>query len=440
MVTANDHPRPWVLLCSPPEGFATHVASRVPTSRTDDPFNGVYEEREWDAAVTFRDDSTGLSDNLHVLSFGATEVRGSSAGRGRGPLRRNRVSQGTVLTTAAETPATVERLLADTVMPHIDTTASLYTWTQQIGDWSTTATGDLEGAISPWLHVGPKSQVLAFEYIDAGQIKPTLHWVLPAETQDQDLWFDAFIRRLREFDPKIFPSDPDWATGIDWAPPEVRKHVLEVQALHDELERETRRLDNAIAAAEGEIEAASDAAKQGPLRLLTEQGEPLREAVQEALGDLGFEVTDMDPIHEEKHGAKFEDLQATDPDDDAWIAIIEVKGFAKGVKVTEIDKVTRRPLRRYLLDHGSEPSAVWAIANHNMKQPPDGRGPFVSNPETDLHAFIDTDGGACFDTRDLYQAWRAVQTGELDADEARAWMKNVRGLASFSSAPVPNAE
>lgn len=436
MATANDHPRPWALLFLPAEGFADYVASRIPTVLTDGEMH-VYDQHEWDMVVTFREYSAGFKPHLHVLSFGAREVRGVLAGHGT--LQRGRESQGTTLRTAEGVPPQIDRLLEDTVMSQIDTANTLETWAASDREYRTVDRDDLDGQISPWLHIGPRNQVLAFEYTVKSNRRTTLHWVLPEETTRHDLWFDAFLRRLREIDPEIFPGDPDWAIGAAWAPPEVRKHVLAADDLREELSRETRRLEAAIAATEAKVAAANDEAKQGPLRLLTEQGETLRVAVQEALGDLGFDVTDMDPIHQEKHGAKFEDLRATDPDDDDWIAIIEVKGFGKGVKVTEIDKVTRRPLRRYLLDHGDEPSAVWVIANHDIKQPPDARGSFVSNPETDLHAFTDTDGGACFDTRDLYQVWRAVQTGELDAGEARAWMKNARGMGSWDPA-IPSAD
>jgi hypothetical protein len=127
---------------------------------------------------------------------------------------------------------------------------------------------------------------------------------------------------------------------------------------------------------EQQIEADAD----GPHRLLTAQDEPLVEAVGDALSALGFEVPHMDPIHVANHNVRFEDLQVRDPDDPAWSAIVEVKGFKRGVKVNEIGRITRHLNARFCQDHSHPPSAVWAIANHDLSDDPDQRRGFVGNP------------------------------------------------------------
>jgi hypothetical protein len=64
-------------------------------------------------------------------------------------------------------------------------------------------------------------------------------------------------------------------------------------------------------------------ADEGTRRILTSDGDELVEAVTTVLEDLGFTVRDMDDHHDERTGAKLEDLRVEDPSDADWLTLVE---------------------------------------------------------------------------------------------------------------------
>lgn len=71
----------------------------------------------------------------------------------------------------------------------------------------------------------------------------------------------------------------------------------------------------------------------------------------------------MDDHHDEKTGAKLEDLRVDDPSSPDWHCLAEVKGYTKGAKVNDVSQITGRPVAAYTKETGDYPSTVWHIVN-----------------------------------------------------------------------------
>lgn len=427
MAKFNDDPHPRVLFFGIDGDDLEVMKALVPTARFVE-WNETVEEDEYDAAVTTQEDPGRLSSHLHVLAIGAQTLDMKDLGEG------SSTSFGRYFETHADQleipdglPNDLERLISRSIVPNLARGTEKHTWGYHVGRFHgrTTAvqTGDLEGDCVPFLHAGPAKMPIALERRREGQ-DSAISWAISAETTYRVDWFRLFLKRVREVDPDKFASDAEWRTSPAWATPHAMKLIREGDAVRKTREEFLAESDKKIRENEHALRASLDVASGDVLRILTSQGEPLVDAVTDVLTRFGFSVENMDPIHVARHGTKFEDLQVRDLDDPDWVAIVEVKGFSKGVKVNEIAKVTQRPVVQFLKDNNKAPSAVWAIANHNMTLDPQHRGSFVGKPDVDLHNFENVDGGACFDTRDVYRLWRTVESGETSARAAKTALKS----------------
>ncbi|MDM7888738.1 hypothetical protein QUG98_09755 [Curtobacterium sp. RHCJP20] len=247
-----------------------------------------------------------------------------------------------------------------------------------------------------------------------------LMWALPAETTHHVEWLALVLRLLHDVEPGRFPSEPDWRSRDDWATPEVLSTRAEVRALRIEKERVIADFDQRDAGYLAKLEVQQADAASGALRLLTGQGEDLVAAVAIALESFGFDVADMDDHHDEKTGAKLEDLRVSFATDVGvmWTALVEVKGYGKGAKVNDVGQVVARPALVFFKETGQEPEGLWHIANSFREQDPSTR-PKALAGSADL-TVLAASGGCFIDTRDLFRAWRDVTQGIATAAVVRA--------------------
>ena len=160
--------------------------------------------------------------------------------------------------------------------------------------------------------------------------------------------------------------------------------------------------------------------------LLTADGDVLVDAVACALADLGLHVTDMDEHWSDND--RREDLRVFIDGDPDWVAIVEVKGFTKGVKETELQAFGRWA-ERFILDHQRLPDRRWFVANHDRRREPGDRpAPFAHKP-----AIIDvfkSQSGLIIDTIALFDALREVRADPSRVEEVRGWLVEALGLAT----------
>lgn len=410
--------------------ISEEMLEMVPTSKVILSSDKVPEE-EYDILVTFAESTRSRASSLHVLSFGAT-----SAGDGvvkpsdRSFLSRDVSTLAHELAIPPGIPSAMVTLLKASVIPHIPE-GRKDTWrlarptqfyVETIAD-----SGDLMGHCIPLVHVGARQDVSALLMKRLGK----LSLLLPSETQQHVAWLRLFLDLVGDVDSESVPPDLEWKTSERWSPPEVSERMHELETLRREHEEAVVEFQRREQATEALLKESGRRADEGTRRVLTHDGVELVEAVTTVLEDLGFEVRDMDDHHDQRTGAKLEDLRVEDPSAPEWLCLVEIKGYLKGAKVNDVSQITGRPAVAYTKETGQEPPGVWHIVNAWRDTSPANRVTAVPNDD-DLRPLTDA-GGALIDTRDLYEAWRDVTAGIVEAEFVRATLREAKTRWSWAS-------
>lgn len=432
MNTFNAQPRPRVLFEDVPEADIDELGRLVPSFKVIQAKDEVHET-EYDILVTFAEDVGKRGKHLHVLSFGATVGMLT----GRYMFERNKETLANEVTITSVANPSIAALLETTVIPHIPV-GRKYTWRMQYVDghrWLDTTTDNLRGQCAPLLHVGKEKFVYAYasRRDDGGG---GLQLALPDITQKPAEWLRLFLDLVADIDPTSVPPETEWKTSERWSPPEVGGFIRDIQTVKAEREKALSEFQTKEQALGDGLKLAVQRAETGPGRLLTADGDELTAAVLEALKDLGFSARDMDDHHDEKTGAKLEDLRVADLSKPDWHCLAEVKGYTKGAKVNDVSQITGRPVAAYTKETGDYPSSVWHIVNTWRGKPPSNRPVAVPNND-DLRPLTDA-AGALLDTRDLFEAWRDVQAGKIEAEAVRTSMRSALTRWTYDPSLLPN--
>jgi hypothetical protein len=250
-------------------------------------------------------------------------------------------------------------------------------------------------------------------------------------------WAAAALSVWRDVDADRFPSGPDWRRERDWQTPDEQSAARTLLDLEGEAMRLTAELQHREGAATADLLKAQELGDAGPRRLLTEQGASLVNAVIDALGALGFNVKDMDEIHPPND--RLEDLRVSDPGDGNWEAIVEVRGYNSGAKVSDLLRIQGRFVPRYVAAEKKLPSASWYIANQFLKRSPAERPPILDTNPEELHVFAES-GGLAVDTRDLFLLAAAAERGDVTPEESRQLLINATGRFTFPLQTEPTAD
>jgi hypothetical protein len=391
----------------------------VPTIKLVTNTERVHED-EYDILVTFAQNAARRSAHLHVLSFGADTAGGFVEDRTKYFFVRDVSTLANELAIPPDVPPALAALLKTSVIPNMpEGHKRAWRLVKPVQGYKATIAedGNLASRCIPLVHIGAEQSVYALLTERGGK----LNLVLPAETQQHEAWLRLFLDMVGNVDPDSVPPDLDWKISERWSPPEVSKHVGDLQALrqaHEEALKEFHRREQEIQA---QLEESTRLADEGTRRILTTDGDELVEAVTTVLEDLGFKVRDMDDHHDERTGAKLEDLRVEDPSDADWLTLVEVKGYAKGAKVNDVPQITGRPAVSYTKETGQEPPAVWHIVNAWRGTNPSTRVQAIPNDD-DLRPLTEA-SGALIDTRDLFEVWRDVSAGIADAESVRASLR-----------------
>jgi hypothetical protein len=414
MVSAmHDVPRPRVLFESVPSDELYEELKRyAPTAgRFGDDVTEIHAS-DWDLVVSFHS-APEEPEGVNVLSFGGTSFRRRKLGPSRYPRLGWGVHARTVVR-AQGCPAEFAALVDRTIVAAAPPPPRL-------------AFGDRPLDYIDAIAVLGQEQAPFAGIITTGGV---LTLALPEFVSSYAEWLVAFIDHLRPLQPARFPASPDWQVESSWATPAMRTSMRELDELTVERTAALQSLAAREAAIAAQLGAAAAAAAAGPHRVLTSDGPDLVAGVLELLSDLGFEAEDRDDHHDEKTGAKLEDLLVKDG---GWTCLAEVKGYTKGAKVNEVPKITGRPSVAFAAEHGEPPDAVWHIVNTWRATDPATRPPAVPN-DLDLVPLTGADG-CLIDTRDMFRAWRDVREGRATADEVREAMRNA--VTRWSWAPPP---
>ncbi|WP_157407742.1 hypothetical protein [Arthrobacter sp. ZBG10] len=418
MNTFNAQPKPRVLFEAVPKEKIDELVRLVPSYKIINVNEDVHET-EYDILVTFAYDAGTRAKHLHVLSFGA--IMGTPSDKYLFDRKTETLANEVTISSGVQSP--IAALLKKTVIPHIPEGPKNIWQVLFVEDreWQHVDTDDLRGQCSPLLHLGKEKFVYAYRNRRDGS-KGGLQVALPEITREPAEWLRLFLDLVAEIDPVSVPPEAEWKTSERWSPPEVGGFIRAIQTVKDERERAMFEFHAREQALNGDLNLAVQRAEAGPGRLLTADGDALTAAVLEALQDLGFSAQDMDDHHDEKTGAKLEDLRVDDPSEPDWHCLAEVKGYTKGAKVNDVSQITGRPVAAFTKETGDYPSTVWHIVNTWRGKPPSTRPVAIPNDD-DLRPVTDA-SGALIDTRDLFEAWRDVQDGKVGADAVRTSMRS----------------
>ena len=241
-------------------------------------------------------------------------------------------------------------------------------------------------------------------------------WGAPSESPNIDVvalhlpsqanlssWFRAFLIDINELDPQRVPHPPSRLRDRSfWHTPsedELTRAISEIARKRADLENERQRLDQELAR-EGE---RADATVR---RTIWEDGDELVDAVGEMLQEIGFVVKKMDEA-KQPHEAKHEDLRLRLAERTDWEAIVEVKGYTKGIRTKDAQQV-RIHKERYIAATGQEPDlTIWLVNPWREMDPQDRRSPDRNVDETAKIV-----GAVCILTIDLYRLWKSVKAGD----------------------------
>jgi hypothetical protein len=434
----NDQPRPRALLQDLPDHVAEPIAKLFPSHSRVEATDEVYED-EFDVLIANGAAAIERAGHLHTVAFGSV-----TAGLvdDRGIANRVKANYNTHQTRSSvlHVPDGITGELGDLVRTHLVpmfmgmTAKSRLSFSGSKGvphDGGSYPFTDADPAewCTPFLVAGDGS-VLAGAFTRKGGGRC---WVLPAGCPAPAAWVTAALKEFHEVSPERVPGLPQWWERPEWATLEQQRTRAVIADLEDERTRLLGELDDRLRAARSDVETADANAAAGAGRLLTADGDNLAHGVQAALEALGFEVEDMDQVHPDKD--RREDLRVRDPDRPGWEVIVEVKGYTAGAKVNDLTRLLRWK-SRYILDVGREPDALWHVVNAFRRTDPSVRSIPIPN-DADLEHLI-AENGVLIDSRHLFQAHRAVESGSADATKIRGTMCSTAGRWVYTAEAGPD--
>ncbi|GAA0928856.1 hypothetical protein GCM10009557_93870 [Virgisporangium ochraceum] len=200
--------------------------------------------------------------------------------------------------------------------------------------------------------------------------------------------------------------------------------LTQLEQAEQELDSTTRQLKERVSELRVKLDDLRMATNNLDRRLLSSQGDDLKNETARALAELGFRIVDSDEARIAENSSLLEDLEVHDGT--SWVAIAEVRGYGKGAKTSDFQRLARAA-RGFERRNGRDADARWYIVNHNLSQPPSERRPVLAGAESDVQEFA-LDNGCVIDTRDLFRLRESVRSGDMDAVAARTLLKECRGI------------
>jgi hypothetical protein len=435
-------PKPAALIVGFDDAMAERIGRLFPARKVIDHLDEV-EQKEWDVLITTRS-ALGADYHLYVIGIGCDayappgraelpssfgpyhddtpKQRTSPPGAvGKRPLgghpsssrvQWNGASKASEFHVAENLPASIERLIMTKLGPLAETEET-----------------------HQWLH--PKSVLEPFlttlldQYLAGRFPRPgakSEFWCFPgyAVSIAPEI-VEVALYEWQKRDPETFPS-ADWVNRSRWRTANENRVANELEELQAERTAMLARMQQRERQLESELAEAKREAETGERLLLTAHGDELVRVVDVCLSSLGFQATNMDDL--DTGTVRREDLRVTSPDVSDWVALIEIKGYARGgARVNDLLKLGRYRTE-YLKETGSEPNAVWYVVNQFEGEDPSIRPPMLSSDESALGTFAE-DNGLAIDTADLFRLWMAVKDGRLTAGEARSRLMQARARFGF---------
>lgn len=416
----GEEPRPRVLI----HGFdddetAGRIGELVPTSKVIADLDEIHQP-EWDVLVTSEGVPYNLEDHIYVVGFGTTfgDYDGGNGG----------ITRSTLETRAREfeVPRDLPDHVSSLVRRDLLVTARVNevnhplrpSWYGTRG----TSYGPRPDVLIPFLRTR-EPEILAGRFP-----RPEGHaetWAI-GPSSEPVAWVRAALIEWHRHDPIRFPIDLSWRSDHRWLTVEELRVRDEIQKLDAETQRVLSDLQQQRRELEAKLSEAQERADSGSRRLLTAKGVPLVEAVAHSLRSMGFDVEDRD--EQADRGDNLEDLLVRDPGEPGWEALVEVRGYNRGARASDLQRIGRFVLRRVQEGQG-EPTGRWYIVNQFVGQDPATRQRPIPN-DADVKTFSD-DRGLIIDTAEFYRLSRDVQLGVTTLTYARSTLREQTGRFEY---------
>jgi hypothetical protein len=392
---------------------------------------GEVAQNEWDVLVTRRG-ATDAAPHLFILAVEGPDALTRDFGWA-GTDKPASVSY-TGLTAAREfeVPADLPRALHQVVIEWLAHAAQSQQAQQHIlaalrptMQWS--ATSQIEEVIRPFLRTSDGRIIAGSFRRFRGNAEC---WCLPSYISNLLPWALVAIPEWRELSPDRFPHPAPWQARDEWRTPAELTLLTEQQRLEDAKAAALSDFQGKLDAVDQRLQTTGAAADANERALLTSQADSLKNVVIGSLRHLGFAVEDMDsawPL-----GDKREDLRLKNPDHAEQIALVEVRGYARGAQLSDLMRM-QRFAARFQKDEGRMPDRLWYVVNHSLADDPSQRQPALASNPSEVETFAES-GGLVIDTVELFKIWQAVDARRVDPAIARAMLTKATGR--FSAAPV----
>jgi hypothetical protein len=282
---------------------------------------------EWDMVVSYQGVPDDAPNELYFLCFGGEQFGFESEVRDPADpyyvarwVVRSQVTYAHHLAIPERLSGRIARLVESDLVPkaHAEEENTYITLA-----FSVRVTEERPASIRPFL-AAETGEVLAGSFLRFGSSAEC--WMLPY-FGDPKRWAQVAWEEWSKRDPVNFPV-ADWRAEPVWQTPVEREAHARLLSIDEERARVMSDLESREAEARDQLHVAQEQAASGQLRLLTEQGEELVSASEEALRTLGLATRNMDAVF--PPGDRREDLRITAPDRPNWEAIAEVRGYAAG--------------------------------------------------------------------------------------------------------------
>jgi hypothetical protein len=249
-------------------------------------------------------------------------------------------------------------------------------------------------------------------------------WVVPDDLPTWEPWIRAAFERWHQLLPVAFPRDLSWRSSPQWMTADEADAEAALLSLEEEEGRVTAELGARRLELAARATAAAVAGDAGARRLLTTQGSDLVVAVAAALRRIGF-IVDDERDADTSRSDLLEDLMITDPDDEGWDALAEVRGYSGGAKGNDLQRIGRF-VERFILKHHRPPSARWYIVSQQVGADPGSRRPpLVGSEDIDLFAEAN---GLIVETAELFELLRRLDRCELEPHAVRRALRCSSGV------------
>ena len=424
----RERPRLVVVGMDPDGALAEELKALVPTIRfveSENELNTRVRQGDFDVAVLWQLDAS-LAGHLFVIQFGGSvgdlltikDVGEVYICEGHGTVA-------TEFNIPEGVPSNVARLVRAEVVPIALAADRIPTIERRMQTFftMTRAAPPLEDVVDGFLLDPDGCPVLGRTKRNNGLAE---WWRIPAFVEHPGRWLGAALELWRERDPEHFPSEAAWEGDSDWQTAAEVALGVERSGVVVEQQAAEMRYAERLADLDQQLRAETQRADENERRLLTAQSDGLVEEVILTLVELGFQVVDVD-AEIASPGDRREDIRVASPDDPRWIALGEVRGYARGAQLNDLLRLGRF-VARYAREEGREPDAVWYVVNQFIASDPRSRPSPLNANDAEVETFAEG-GGLVIDTKDLFTLRMHVRRGEIAVSAARDLL--MRSTARF---------